>query len=127
MKRIWLIMVMVFLGSAIVSAQPAEGMRNANPEERAKAQTAQLKELLDLNPSQEKQIYELNLETGKQFSGMRGQGNANPQDMREKMMKVREEQNTKMKSILTEAQWTKYQKYLKERRERWSQGRQSRQ
>ena len=114
---------MVFLGSTIVSAQPRYD-RSSSPEDRAKQQTAQLKELLDLNADQEKQIYELNLQTGKQMASMRGQGNANPQGMREKMMKMREEQNEKMKAILTEAQWNKYQKYLEERRERWSQGRQ---
>jgi periplasmic protein CpxP/Spy len=122
MKKIGIILFMVFLGSTIVSAQPRSD-RSATPEERAKRQTAQLKELLDLSADQEKQIYELNLQSGKQMAEMRGQGSANPQGMREKMMKMREEQNEKMKAILTEAQWNKYQQYLQERRERWSQGR----
>jgi Spy/CpxP family protein refolding chaperone len=39
------------------------------------------------------------------------------------MGEIRAEQNEKMKEILTEEQWKKYEKYLENRRARWQQRR----
>jgi len=92
----------------------------------AKRQTEQLKELLSLNKDQEKQVYELNLESGKQMRALRDENRnsgSGYEGMREKMGEIRDKQNTKMKEILTEAQWGKYQKFLEERRLQRGQGR----
>jgi len=43
--------------------------------------------------------------------------------MREKMQALRDDESKKMKAILTDAQWTKYEKYLEEQRARRGQGR----
>ncbi len=122
MKRIGLLLTALILGATAIMAQPG-GQRNLDPEEMAKRQTAQLKEALDLNQDQEKKVYDLNLETSKEMRALRekNQG-AGWESMRDDMTKIREGQNKKMKAILTEDQWGKYEKYLEERRERRRQG-----
>ena len=93
---------------------------------KAKSQTAELKEALGLNKDQEKKVYDINLESNKNMAKMREEmsgGGGGFEGMREKFAKMREEQDKKMKAILTEAQWGKYEKYQEERRSRRGQGR----
>lgn len=125
MRKIVMILVAVFLGTTLIYAQPGGDQRNFDPEAMAKRQTEQLKEVLGLNKSQEKSVYDLNLETSKQMRTLREQSSGNFEGMREKMTKIREKQNEKMKEILTAEQWTKYQKYLEERRQQRGQRRPS--
>lgn len=108
---------------AVVSiAQP--GQRNFDPEEMAKRQTEQIKEAVGLDAKQEKQVYDLNLETGKKMRAMREENQGTGfEGMREKMGELRAEQDKKMKEILTETQWKKYEKYQEERRSQRGQGR----
>lgn len=116
MKKIGFLMVALLLGSMISMAQ---NWQNTTPEERAKQQTEQIKEKCGLNKDQENKVYELNLETSKKIAKMRDemQGGGGPSDeMREKMTKIRDEQNKEMKKILTADQYVKYEKYLEERR-----------
>ncbi len=122
MKRIGLLLAALILGTTAIMAQPG-GQRNFDPEEMAKRQTAQLKEALDLNQDQEKKVYDLNLETGKEMRALREKNQGGGWEaMREDMTKIREGQDKKMKAILTDDQWVKYQKYQQERRERRRQG-----
>ena len=118
-------MIAVLLGTAMSMAQPG-GQRNMDPEEMAKRQTEQLKEALGLNEDQEKKVYDLNLENAKKraemFEEMRESGSGF-EGMRDKMEALREDENKKMKAILTDEQWTKYEKYMEERRNRRGQGR----
>ena len=114
MKKIGFTLMLFSLVSAMSMAQP----RDFDPEQFAKRQTAQLKEELDLNDDQEKKVYEVNLESIKKMSELREKmrsGGGGIEGMREKMMEIREEQNKKMKEILTAEQWTKYEKYQEER------------
>jgi Spy/CpxP family protein refolding chaperone len=125
MKKMGVILMSLMLIAVVSIAQP--GQRNLNPEEMAKRQTEQIKEAVGLDAKQEKQVYDLNLETGKKMRAMRDE---NPgggfEGMREKMGELRVEQDKKMKEILTEAQWKKYQKYQEERRAQRGQGRSGR-
>lgn len=124
MKKIGFLLIAVLLGTAMSMAQPG-GQRNMDPEEMAKRQTERLKEALGLNKDQEKKVYDLSLETSKKrskmFQEMRDSGGGF-EGMREKMQELRNDENKKMKAILTDAQWTKYEKYLEERRSRRGQG-----
>ena len=114
MKKIGIaLMALLFISAGSIAQQ-----RDFDPEQFAKRQTAQLKEELGLDEVQEKKVYELNLESIKKMSVLRekmrdGDGF---EGMREKMMEIREDQNKKMKEILTEKQWTKYEKFQEERR-----------
>lgn len=125
MKKLGLFLLMIVLGTTFSMAQP--GGRDMDPAERAKTQTAELKELLGLKSDQEKKVYDLYLKSNKEMTAMREEMQASGggfEGMREKMTASREEQNKKMKEILTEAQWPKYEKYLEERQARRGQGRQ---
>lgn len=118
MKKIGTMLMSLMLIAMVGLAQP--GQRSMNPEEMAKRQTAQIKEAVGLDEKQEKQVYELNLETGKKMRALREemQGGA-PDGMREKMREIREGQDEKMKEILSEDQWKKYEKFQEERRASW--------
>ena len=121
MKKIGIVLISLMLIAAVGMAQP--GQRNMNPEEMAKRQTEQIKEAVGLNEKQEKQVYELNLESGKKMRAMREQNQGGGfEGMREKMTEFRAEQDKKMKTILTEVQWKKYEKFQEERRERRNDG-----
>jgi Spy/CpxP family protein refolding chaperone len=86
----------------------------------AKRQTEQIKEAVGLDEKQEKQVYDLNLETGKKMRALREENQGGDFDgMREKLTELRVEQDKKMKEILTGDQWEKYQKYQEERRAQW--------
>lgn len=116
MKKLGLLLMIVILGTTFSIAQN-RGRQNMDPEERAKTQTAELKKVLDLNKDQEKKVYDLNLQAGKDMVKMREEMQGGDREsMREKFTKMREEQNKKMKAILTEAQYKKYEKYLEEQR-----------
>jgi periplasmic protein CpxP/Spy len=120
MKKIGMIMLSLMLVALTSIAQP--GQRNMNPEDMAKRQTAQIKEAVGLDAKQEKQVYDLNLESSKKMQAMREAQGGNFEGMREKMTEMRAEQDKKMKAILTDAQWKKYEKYQEERRAQRGQG-----
>ncbi len=122
MKKLGLLLMVVVLGTTISMAQNRG--RDFDPEESAKKQTAELKELLDLNKDQEKKVYDLNLKAANKMADLRKemQNSGSREGMREKFGKMREEQNKEMKKILTDDQYKKYEKYLEERRARRRQG-----
>jgi len=116
MKKIGFLMIALFLGAMVSFGQ---NWQNSTPEEMAKRQTEQIKEKCGLDKAQEKKVYDLNLENSKQMAKMRSdmQGGGGPNEgMREKMTKMREDQNKEMKKILSADQYVKYEKYLEERR-----------
>jgi periplasmic protein CpxP/Spy len=121
MRKFGILILTIFLVSLAAMAQP--GQRNMNPEEMAKRQTAQLKEAVGLDNEQEKKAHEIYLETGKRMSAMREEMQGGGfEGMREKMQEMRAEQDKKLKEVLTEAQWKKYEKFQEERRTRMGQG-----
>lgn len=118
MKKIGVILMSLLLVAVVATAQP--GQRNFDPEEMAKRQTEQIKEAVGLDEKQEKQVYDLNLETGKKMRALREENQGGDfEGMREKLTELRVEQDKKMKEILTGDQWEKYQKYQEERRAQW--------
>lgn len=119
MKKMGIVLMLLMLMAVTGFAQP--GQRNMNPEEMAKRRTEQIKEAVGLNEKQEKQVYELHLESGKKMNAMRDEmQEGGIEGMREKMTELRTEQDKKMKAILTADQWKKYEKYQEERRNSWN-------
>ena len=103
---------------------PGGGQMNFNPEDMAKRQAERLQQQLELNKTQYDSLYVFFLaqskEQQKQREQMR-QGGQQPQQMdREAMMerfqKQREAQEAKLKTILTEAQFKKYQEQQAQQR-----------
>jgi len=100
------------------------GSGNFDPAAIVDRQMEELKEGLDLSDDQEKQVREIitaGMETmRKAREGMQEGGDRDA--MREKMQQMREEQNEKIKAVLSAEQFTKYEKIQEERRERMRQG-----
>lgn len=116
MKKLGLLLMIVVLGTTMSIAQNRGGQR-MDPEERAKQTTAELKETLDLKKDQEKKVYELNLKANKEMTAAWQDADGDREVMREKMGKVRDNTNKEMKKILSDDQYTKYEKFLEEKRQ----------
>ena len=105
---------------------PGGGMGGGNfdPAAFVDRQMEELKEGLELSDDQEKQVREIILagfETmSKAREGMQNGGDR--EAMREKMQQMRDEQTEKIKAVLSEEQFAKYEKIQEERRERMRQG-----
>jgi Spy/CpxP family protein refolding chaperone len=119
MKKSGILMLVIMMISFAGMAQNRGGGQQRSPEERAKSETATIKEKCGLDTAQEKKVYDLILANGKKTAKMREEmmsGGGPSGDMREKTTKMREEQNAEIKKILTAEQYKKYEKYLEERR-----------
>lgn len=101
------------------------GPGNFDPQAFVNRQMDELKEALELTKDQEKKVREIissGFETMQKAREEMRDGSGNFEGMREKMQKMREEQNEKIKEVLSDEQWTKYDEIQKEMRERMRQG-----
>jgi hypothetical protein len=106
---------------------PGGGMGGGNfdPQAMLDRQMEELKESLELSDDQEKQVREIitsGFETMRKAREEMQDGGGDREAMREKMQAMREEQTQKIKAVLSEEQFTKYEKIQAERRERMRQG-----
>lgn len=106
---------------------PGGGMGGGNfdPAAFVDRQMEELKESLELSDDQEKQVREIitaGMETMRKAREEMQDGGGDREAMREKMQAMREEQTEKIKAVLTEEQFTKYEQIQAERRERMRQG-----
>ena len=102
------------------------GPGNFDPEAMVDRQIEDMNETLDLSKKQEDQIREIMEENFENMAAMREEmqnSGAGFEGMREQMQKVREEQDNKMKEVLSEEQWEKYLVMQEERRQMRGQGR----
>lgn len=117
--------LLVTLFAVVANAQGFGGPMN--PEDMAKFQTERVKEACTLNDDQYKAIYDIYLEQSKkmqeQMQSAQQGGNGMPRFDREAMKKQREEMNAKIKTILTEEQYAKYEEMQKQQRQRFGGGR----
>lgn len=125
MKKIILTLI-VALCAVVANAQ---GFRQMNPEDMAKRQAERIKETCGINDEQYAKIYDLYLAQSKQTQAMmdslRAQANnggERPRFDREAMQKRQDEMNAKIKAVLTEEQYAKYEEMQKQMRERRGQG-----
>ena len=130
MKKLSLVLSFLMVAAISFAQAPGGqggfgGQMNMNPEERAKRQADRLQEQLELNKAQYDSLYVYFLAQGKeqqkQREQMMNQGGGQPQQMdmeamMERFQKQREAQEAKMKSVLTEAQFKKYQEQQAEQR-----------
>ena len=101
------------------------GPGNFDPAAFVDRQMEELKEGLELTDDQEKQVREIltaGSETMRKAREEMQDGGGDFEGMREKMQQMREEQNQKIKAVLSEDQFVKYEQIQKERRERMRQG-----
>jgi periplasmic protein CpxP/Spy len=101
------------------------GSGNFDPAAFVDRQMEELKSGLELSDDQEKQVREIitaGFETMRKAREEMQDSGGDFEGMREKMQQMREEQNQKIKAVLSEDQFTKYEQIQKERRERMRQG-----
>lgn len=102
------------------------GPGNFDPQAMVDRQIEDMDETLDLSDDQEDQIRDIMEENFENMAAMREEmqnSGGGFEGMREQMQKVREEQDAKMKEVLSEEQWEKYQVMQEERRQMRGQGR----
>jgi len=101
------------------------GPGNFDPQAFVDRQMEELKDALDLSKDQEKKVREIiesGFETMQKAREEMRDGGGDFEGMREKMQQMREEQNKKIKEVLSDNQWVKYEEIQKEMRERMRQG-----
>ena len=101
------------------------GPGNFDPQAMVDRMVDDMNENLDLSKKQEEKIRKIMEENFESMAKMREEmqdSGAGFEGMREKMQKVREEQDNKMKEVLSDEQWEKYQVMQEERRARRGQG-----
>ena len=120
-----------FLTNAQEERERANKMQDYTPEEMAQVQTKQMTLDLDLTEAQQKQVQQINLENAKERKAKyEARENASKSSEKEKpskdeRLKMKNEQldrqiemKKKMKSILNEDQYKKWEEISKERREK---------
>lgn len=85
---------------------------NKSPEDRAKAQTAKLKEVLDLTAEQEEQVYHLNLKVAQKIKAIKEDNEMSDERKKEFIQGNKKDHKSVMKVILTEEQFAEYEEFL---------------
>jgi len=119
MKTAGVILLSLIVTSAF-GQQRGQGMGNQDPDEMAKNQLEQMKEIIKLkNAKEEKAVKEVFVkyakERQKMFSSMQRGGE--PGANREKMQELLNKQNEELKKILGEERFTTYDKKMQELRQ----------
>lgn len=117
MKKLTLILASFCMLFSLNMMAQQRGGGNFNFEERMKQQIESLKKELALNDKQVQEVTDLLKESGKKTQEVMKNSQGNREQMREKMTKMREEENASMKKILTEEQFKKYTDYQKKQQE----------
>ena len=97
---------------SVISCSDSQNFQGRmSPEERA----ALLQERLDLTDEQTKKVVQIMEESTEKMSELRDNFEGDRQQMREKMLQLREENNKKIEEILYEDQIPLFHDYLEER------------
>jgi hypothetical protein len=90
---------------------------NMTPEQRADAMSKRLTEQLTLTPDQTEKVRQVSLSQSQQMAAVRAKyaSSDDRQAMRPEMQALRDQQDTKLKEILTAEQYTKYTQTRDER------------
>ena len=98
--------------AASLSAQP--GNWNADPEQRATQQTAQMTEKLSLSEAQSAKVKEINLKYANKMKEAREKSAGDREAMRGAIGSIRQEQDAELQTVLTEDQWKQWVAYREE-------------
>lgn len=116
--KIFLSTFIFFLSFQALQAQPPGRGRGGTPEERVDRQVKSMSEQLTLSEAQAGKVKEVLLTYSNKMSDLRKEADGDWTGMREKMGELRTEQNEELKKYLTEEQYTNWEKYQAEQRER---------
>lgn len=115
MNRLLLLFSIFFMVTSSLT-QPGYGRwQNSSPEERAKIQTDQMREKVNITNEQDSSIYEINLKYAKKIQELM-KGEQGRDEMRSKIGEMMKEKDNELKGILTEEQFELYLNYKEELR-----------
>jgi len=116
MRRLTL-MFGLLLTVGLMCAEAQRGQR-PDPKEQANAMADTWQEEFGLSDEQRTKAYDWIIETGElrreKMQELRASGGMDREAMRDAFEEVQEEQEEKLKKILTDTQWTAYEKWKKE-------------
>ena len=115
MKKLLIICGLLFSMVTFASAQGG-GRQMGTPEERATKATTMLMEKLTLTADQQTKVKAILLDQNTQVAKAREEAGDDRQAARAKMMKIMEDNNTKINALLTDDQKKAYTTYLEERK-----------
>jgi len=110
------LMALLVLAGTAVFAQPGDGGRMMNPEQRAEQQTTQMTEKLALSEAQAAKVKEINLKYAKQAQEAREKASGDREAMRNAMTTMRQEQDKELQTVTTQEQWDQWTKAREEMR-----------
>lgn len=113
MKKIGLLMAVLFMAGGLAMAQGPN--RNMDPKKRAAEMTERMVKDYSLTDAQKEKVETLNLDMTEKMSKL---SDDDRETRRTKMQTIREDYNKKLKEVLTDEQYKKYQKDEEERRQR---------
>lgn len=111
-----MICALLFSVITYASAQQGGGRMGGTPEERAKRNTDQLAEKLKLTEDQKTKVLAVYTAQNAEMAKAREASGGDNSGMREKMMKMMGETNTKIEAVLTEEQKPAFKALLEERK-----------
>ena len=100
-------------------SQPPQGQGpqgNFSPEDMAKRQTEMIKDATGIDEATTKKVHEINLKYANQMTELRKKYTSR-EEMREPMMKMREQKDAELKALLTDEQFQKYKAKQEEMRQ----------
>jgi len=106
----------IIIGMLLISTVSFGQGRRMDPEEMAKRNTAMMKDSLDLTSDQLTKVEAINLEAATKMNKAFEEASGDRESMRATMGKLNEETNDKLKVVLTEEQWNKYEIIAEQRR-----------
>ncbi len=89
-------------------AQATDNRKPIDPKERATQQTERMTKLLGLNEDSKKKVYDLNFETAQKMSELKTKYANDKKVMQRERMKLRSDQNCRMKDVLSSEQYDKW-------------------
>lgn len=111
-----MICALLFSVITYANAQQGGGRMGGTPEERAKRSTDMLAEKLKLSDEQKTKVLAIYTAQGAEMTKAREAAAGDMSGMREKMMKMNEETNTKIDAVLTTEQKPAFKAWLDERK-----------
>lgn len=117
MKKLFVVVFVLAASITFAAAQPGGGQR-MSPEERAKATTERLTNLLSLKEEQKTKIGAIELDLNKQMEAKRQSIQGDREAMRAAMQEIDKVRDEKYKAVLTADQFKKYLNDKEERRQR---------
>ncbi|TDG36873.1 hypothetical protein EZJ43_06220 [Pedobacter changchengzhani] len=119
MKKLMMICALVF---SVMTYANAQQKNWGTPEERAQKMTDRLVEKLKLNDDQKEKVSTIYMDQAKAMTKIREEAGDDKVAMREKVMKLRRDDNDKIDALLTNDQKATYKVMQDEQKERMKKG-----